>query len=728
MAVMTDAAAEQPAPRSKRVRTPTILQLEAAECGAASLAMILAYYGRRVPLEELRKTCGVSRDGSKASNVLNAGRRYGLIGRGFKKEPQTLLELALPSIIFWNFNHFVVLEGLGPKGAWLNDPALGRRRVSHAEFEESFTGVVLAFEPGPNFTPGGRSRSLIAGLVDRLVGTQTALLFAAIASAGLIVPGLAGAAFTRVFVDFVAIQHLASWLLPLVVTMLGVAAVRAGLIFVQQRVLLRLRVFMALEGAARFMWHVLRLPVEYFSARYAVEIASRNALNERLALLLAGELAVTILNAMAIAVYALAMAQYDLVLTGVGVAFALINLVCLWVVSRNLVDISRRLEMDEGKVRSITVRGFSMLDTLKATGTESLLLARWGGYHAKVLNAEQEFGRIQVFLSALPFALTAASATTIITVGGLRVMDGAITIGMLLAFQALMIMFFQPVNQLVQFGAQLQEVSADVERLDDVLRNDVDSAFVPGSPATIVAPIRLDGALSVVGLRYGYGPLDPPLIDDFCLELPPGGRVALVGSSGSGKSTIGKLIAGLYRPWGGEIRLDDIPIDRLSRPTLRHSIGYVDQNAALFPGTVRDNITLWDPTLGDERVMASANDAVIHGEIAVRPLGYDHQVDEGGRNFSGGQRQRIILARALAREPSLVVLDEATSMLDAATEYRFMEQLRRRGCGCIVIAHRLSTIRDCDEIIVLDNGVVVERGRHDALMAVDGRYRMLVES
>jgi len=721
------AAARDVFRRGSRVRTPTVLQLEATECGAASLAMVLAYHGRRVPLEQLRQECGVSRDGSKATNILKAARRHGVTARAFKKEPNQLSELELPAIIFWNFNHFVVLDSIGPKGARLNDPAFGRRLVTPDEFDESFTGVVLTFSPTEEFQRGGKRESIARGLIDRLEGAGAALIFAVVSSAGLIVPGLAAAAFTGIFVDQILIQRLDTWRVPLLLSMLAVGAIAAGLTFLQQHNLSRLRFHMALIGSARFIWHVLRLPVAYFAQRYAIEVAGRNFLNDRIAALLAGDFATTLLNMFAILVYAVVMAQYDLVLTAIGVCFAFANLACLWFSSRGVVDVSRRLQMDSAMLNSVTVGGFAMLDSLKANGAESLFMARWAGYHAKVLNAEQRLGRMQVVLGVLPFGLGIVATVAIIVVGGLRVMDGALAIGMLVGFQTLMATFSQPVTQLVGFGNQMQRMRTDFERLDDVLRQQLDPGFLR-SPEPDSRPARLDGRIRIDGLKYGYAPLDPPLIEDFSLDLQPGMRVALVGKSGSGKSTIGKLIAGLYQPWAGGIALGGRRIDEMPRATLRHSIAYVDQNTALFPGTIRDNITLWDPTLSDERIAAAAQDAMIHADIAARPQGYDHAVEEGGRNFSGGQRQRIILARALALDPSLVVFDEATSALDAATEFQIMERLRRRGCSCVIVVHRLSTVRDSDEIIVLEQGKIVERGAHAELIAANGRYRSLVES
>jgi NHLM bacteriocin system ABC transporter peptidase/ATP-binding protein len=712
----------------RRARTPVVLQMEATECGAAALASILAYHGRVVPLEELRLACGVSRDGSRASNVVRAARHYGLTARALKKETEQLAEIALPAIIFWSFNHFVVLEAINAKGAWLNDPAFGHRFVPPDEFDESFTGVVLTFAPGEAFRPARAPGGLARALLSRLQGAGGSLGFAVLAAAGLVVPALAAPAYISLFIDQVLVRKLDTWLMPLVGVMIAAGLLSAGFVLLQQFNLARLRIYLALTQSMRFVWHVLRLPVGYFTQRYAIEVATRTTLNDRLAELLAGDLAVSILNCAVIVIYAVVMAQYDLVLTAIGVGFATLNLLALMLVSRRLVDLGRRRQMDGGLLRAATVRGFGMLDTLKATGTENLFLARWAGYHAKLLNAEQSVARTEALLAAVPMALGLISSVVVVVVGGQRVMDGALTIGMLLGFQALLGLFSSPVNQLVDFGGELQEVRASLERLDDVLRQALDPGFTNQVEAGVAFAGRIGGTLRMAEIRFGYSPLDEPLIDGFALALPPGARVGLVGRSGSGKSTIGRLAIGLYQPWSGEITLDGHELASIPRDTLRHSVAYVDQSTALFPGTVRDNIALWDPTMPEERLVEATRDAMIYQEVAARPLGFDHPVAENGRDFSGGQRQRMMIARALALDPLLIVLDEATNELDTETEFQIMESIRRRGCGCIVIAHRLSTVRLCDEIIVMDQGRIIERGTHDALMARDGEYRSLVNT
>lgn len=725
----------------RRVRTPTVLQMEAVECGAASLGSILAYYGRIVALEELRVQCGVSRDGSKASNILKVARQYGLVAKGYKQEPAGLRQLPLPAIIFLYFSHFVVLEGFGRGRVYVNDPCFGPRTLTDEEFDLAFSGVVLVFEKGPDFKPGGIKRTLLGNLGKRLAGAKNALLFIFLVSLMLVVPGLVIPTFSRIFVDNILVGGMAEWFKPLMIGMIMTAALRGLLTWIQQHYLMRFEMKLALGATSRFFWHILRLPMEFFAQRFGGEIGNRVGTNDKVAALLAGSLATNALNCLMVVFYVLIMVHYDLALTMAGVLVAGLNFAFLKLISRRRIDANQRLLLERGKLMGTAMGGLQLIETLKATGGEADFFAKWAGYQAKVLDAEQKLGFSSQLLNAVPPLLTAINAVIILGVGGLRVMDGHMSMGMLVAFQSLMTSFIQPVNDLVGLGGTLQEIEGDMDRLDDVLRYPIDP-LIAAEEARVTAvggeadgldlaasmPPKLAGEVELRGITFGYSRLAPPLIENFTLKLKPGMRVALVGGSGCGKSTISKLIAGLYEPWAGEIYFDGRPRREIPRAIIINSLAMVDQDIFMFDGTIRDNLTIWDGTIPESQIVGAARDASIHELISSRAGGYEGDVGEGGRNFSGGQRQRLEIARALVINPTILILDEATSALDSLTEQQVDENVRQRGCTCVIVAHRLSTIRDCDEIVLLDRGQVVERGTHEELMTLDGHYASLLKT
>lgn len=717
----------------QRRRTPTLLQMEAVECGAAALGIILGYYDRIVPLAELRQACGVSRDGSKASNILMAARTYDLQAKGFKVDLDGLRKLECPYIVFWNFNHFLVVEGFGKDKVYLNDPARGPSTVSLDEFDKSFTGVVLVFEPGSAFKPGGRKPSVILSLRDRLQGSIGALVYCVVAGLLLVIPGLAIPTFSQMFVDNVLIEGRDDWLYPLIIGILLVSVLNGFLSLLQLQFLRRMKIKLAVGMSSRFLWHILRLPVGFYDQRFAGEISSRVRLNDNLANLLSGRLATTVISAITVVLYAAVMLQYDVVLTSIGVAFVGVNVTVLRWVSRQRVDSNMRLMQEQGKVSGVSISGLQSMETLKASGLESDFFSKWAGYYAKAINARQEMDTTNQILGLLPSFLTSVTSMLLLVVGGLRVMDGVLSIGMLVAFQGMMQRFLDPVNNLVSLAGEVQEMEGNLTRLDDVLRNDVDPAVEQEvrsltPPPHLSESVRLQGYVELRNVTFGYNRSAPPLIENLSLSLKPGQRVALVGGSGSGKSTVAKLICGLYEPWQGEILFDDQPRTRIPRSIITHSLALVEQDISLFSGSVRDNLTLWDSTVPFSNLVRATKDAAIQDVVLSMPGGYNADLAEGATNLSGGQRQRLEIARALVNNPSILVMDEATSALDAETEKIIDQKLRERGCTCVIVAHRLSTIRDCDEIIVFDRGKVVQRGTHDELQEIEGKYLQLIRS
>jgi NHLM bacteriocin system ABC transporter peptidase/ATP-binding protein len=718
-----------PVPRKQRVRTPTVLQMEAVECGAAALGMVLGYHGKIVSLEELRVACGVSRDGTKASNILKAARSYGLAGKGFSKQASELASLPLPVVVFWNFNHFVVVEGFGRGKVYLNDPGVGPRVVSAREFEQSFTGVVLVFERGPEFQPGGEKRGLVRPLSKRLQGSGVGLLYVILASLALALVGLIVPVFARVFVDYCLLGHFQSWVGPLLVGMAGTAVLRAGLTWLQRHYLLRLETKLALASSYHYFRHVLRLPVEFFTQRYGGEVGARVEINDRIARLLSRDLAANVLNVVMAVAYLALMLWFDVLLTGVGLVVAGLNFLALRWVSRQRKDANTSLLQERGKLMGINMSGLQAIETLKAGGAESDFFSRWSGQLAKVLVTDQRLAVSTLALGSVPVFLAGIDTVAILGFGAVRVMSGAMTVGTLVAFQSLMLSFLEPINQLVQLGSSLQEVEGEMNRLDDVLRYPVDPNVEKPDrqSADDDSPPRLAGRLELSKIVYGHSKLDSPVFEGLSLSMKPGTRVALVGPSGSGKTTLAKIISGIYRPWSGEVLLDGTPWGQVPREVVASSVAVVDQEFFLFEGTVREVLTMWDATIAEEDMIRAAKDACIHDDVMARPGGYDSKVEEGGSNFSGGQRQRLEIARALAGNPTLIVLDEATSALDPVTEQGIDEALRRRGCTCVIVAHRLSTIRDSDEILVLERGRIVQRGTHEELLRGRGVYRTLVE-
>ena len=710
-------------------KVPVVMQMEALECGAASLTMILAYYGKWLPLEQVRADCGVSRDGSNAKNVLRAARSYGLSAKGYRFEPEDLKTYGkFPCIIHWNFNHFVVLNGFKGDKAVLNDPAKGCYSVSMETFDKSFTGICLMFEPTESFEPDGKPRSVWAFAMERLKGAGTAVAFTVIVTVSSSLLSLIQPAFSRIFLDRLLTGVNPDWTGPFLWALSALAAVQILLAFIRSVYSARIHAKIAAVGSTSYLWKVLRLPMEFFSQRMAGDIQHRMASNASIAENLVNTLSPLVIQAAMMVFYLVVMVRYSVMLTLVGVFSIVINLFVSRYISRKRVNLTRVQMRDAGKLSGTTVAGIEMIETIKASGAENGFFEKWSGYQASVNAQKVEFSRLNRRIGLIPQLVSTLTDTAVLVLGVWLVMEGQFTVGMVMAFQGFLNAFSAPATQLISAGQTIQELRTDMERIEDVMRYP-DDAVCDDTPLNEdVQYDKLTGAIEMKNVTFGYSRLAEPLIRDFSMTLKQGSRVAFVGASGCGKSTLAKLISGLYQPWSGEILFDGKPQTAIDRSVFTGSLAVVDQDIILFEDTIANNIKMWDSSIEDFEMILAARDAQIHSDIMQRDGGYNYKLTEGGKDLSGGQRQRLEIARVLAQDPTIIILDEATSALDAKTEYDVVKSIKDRGITCIVVAHRLSTIRDCEEIIVLDRGVVVERGTHEELYARNGFYTKLVTS
>ena len=712
----------------ERVQVPTILQMEATECGAASLGMILAYYGRWMPLEVLRQECGVTRDGSNADNLLKAARRQGCVAKAFAGRSQVLRKKEFPLILFWEFNHFLVLEGFKGDTVYLNDPAMGRRTVPWDEFQESYTGVYMKITPGEGFKPEGEPYSIAKAVAAKLREDKWALIFLMALGLCMIIPGLAIPVMGQIFIDDIFSMKHPDWIVKLLNAMLGTMVLLGVMTAMRAAVLTYWQKKLTIADSSSFFWHVLRLPVAFFQQRYAADVASRIQYNESNAEVLTNQAATALLD-LAIAIfYLLLLFQYSVPLTLIGISVSVVNILVFFYMRRRQADLIKRIQQDAAKGYGVLMSGLMMIESVKAGGNEGDLFAKWAGYEAKASIATQQMQVWAMKVKLLPLILAGINSGLIMTVGGFSIMEGVMTAGVYMAFNTLIAKFQEPVQKLLALGSVLQSTEMQMQRLDDVRRYQIDTLNYPDESQTIgFSGTRLSGELTMKDVSFGYSPLDPPLLEHFDMHLEPGRWAAVVGASGSGKSTLAKIVAGLYEEWSGDVLFDGVKRREIPRPVIINSISMVDQDVFQITGTVRDNITLFDKSIPFADVMQAAQDACIHEDILKLRGGYEAEVAEGGMNFSGGQRQRLEIARALAMNPSLLILDEATSAIDPMTELKCLDNIRRRGCSCLIVAHRLSTIRDADEIIVLEKGKVAERGTHRELIQNDGPYRRLIE-
>lgn len=710
------------------VKTPTIYQMEGTECGAASLSMIMAYYGKNVPLDKVRVDTGVSRDGCKASKILQGARKYGFDTSGRRMSLKALIEeKEVPCIIHWNFNHFVVYEGIKNNHAYINDPAQGRRKLTIEELDEGFTGIVLKFKPNSSFKKEKQKNSLFGFVKDRLNGQKLALTYLILIGICLIVPGLLSPIFTQIFLDDILLKGNTDWLIILLIAMVLSALFNSGFTFYRNIILQRLSNKMSLISGHKFISHMLRLPMSFFDQRFAGDLAERVNNNNKVCEFIAGDLAQNILNIFVSLFYLILLLFYSPTLTFVGICNIVLNFVIIKITSEKLSTSMMKMMQDEGTLNGVLVSGISMIDTLKASGVENEYVSRVLGNYAKSIRMEQEYGKIQQILNSIPQITNQICNVLVMMIGGCMVINGNLTVGMLMAFNSLLGSFTAPVNELITFVQKIQEIKADISRVDDILRYEEDNLFKLEKKENIGTK-KLSGDIRLENISFGYSLLEKPLIEDFSFNLTSGKSIAFVGASGCGKSTISKVISSLYLPWNGKIIVDGMDLHEVQSEIINSSISTVSQEITIFEGTIRDNLTMWNRKIRDEDIIQATKDACIHDMITKKDNAYDFVLTEGGTNISGGQRQRLEIARALVTNPTILVMDEATSALDAITEKNIIDNIKRRGCTCIIVAHRLSAIIDCDEIIVMEKGKIVQRGNHETLIKQEGHYQKLVKN
>ncbi len=710
-------------------KVPVVIQLEALECGAASLTMILAYYGKWIPLEQVRADCGVSRDGSNAKNILKAARSYGLTAKGYRYEPEALRrEGKFPCIIHWNFNHFVVLCGFKGNKAVINDPAKGTYSVTMEQFDKSFTGICLMMEPGENFVKEGKPKSVVEFVKKKLKGAGSAFALVVITTIissliGIITPG-----FSNVFADHLLSGKNPEWFMPFIWGISAISLLQIIIQMIQATYSLRVNGKIAIVADSRYMWHVLRLPMEFFSQRMAGDIQGRRSQNAGIAGSIIQTFAPLSIEAVMLFFYLFVMLRYSVVLSLIGIVSVFLNMAVSSYISKKRINLTRVSQRDSGKLQGATVAAIEMIESIKSSGAENGFFEKWAGYQAAVNTSQTKFTKLNAYVGIIPSVISMLTNTLVLMGSVYLCQNGKWTVGMISAFSGFLGSFLSPAMQFVSASQSLQEMRTSMERIEDVMEYPVAVPDTYSSLSDEEEYDKLSGKIELKNVTFGYSKLSEPLIRDFSLTLLPGQRVAFVGPSGCGKSTLSKLISGLYKPWSGEILFDGKRIDEINRSVFTGSLSVVDQDIILFEDTIANNIRMWDTSIEDFEIILAARDAKIHEDIMKRDGGYQYKLMEGGKDLSGGQRQRLEIARVLAEDPTIIIMDEATSALDAKTEYEVVSSIKNRGITTVVVAHRLSTIRDSDEIIVLDKGKVVERGTHDELYALGGVYFSLVSN
>ncbi len=702
--------------------------MEAAECGAASLAMILGYYERYVPLEKLRLECGVSRDGSNALNLLRAAEKYGLEGRGFAKSKNALLEIDFPAIILWGPAHYVVLEGFGKNRVYLNDPGSGKRAVGYDEFEKTYSGIILTFKKTHEFKIGGiKPLALHQRIFKHVKETPSPFAFLLLTSACLLIPGFAFPAFLVVFIDSYFSKLFISWKWEFLLLVAIAALFSGALVWTQLYFLNRLNTKLSVRLSSNFLWHLLRLPFSYFENRNVGQISQFMSFNQSVADILTGSVIFILVHILFFFFFAFAMFAYDSVIAWIGLTVGIINLATMVLLYYSRSDALSIMQINQTMSTCASIFGLSHMDAIKIRGGESDFFSTWSGIYTKTLNQKQKLEKNDLILSVLPVFFQMLAWAALLGIGAFRIIEGTLSIGMLMALGLLQISFLVPISSLVKLSPLILSLKKGSQHLDDIENSQVDLIYQ--SPPKKTDKVKLNGSLEFRNVSFQYSPLSPLIVKDLSFTIQPGQKFAILGRNGSGKSTLAKLAAGIYHPVSGQIIYDGIPIEEIPPDLFRSSIASIEQDIFLFSGTVWENITLWNEEVPDKWIYEAAQDAGIHEEISLREGGYDSIVTQSGNNFSISDKQQLQLARGFLYHPTFLILDKAMSNLETEVELAIMDRIKTRGISALIIEDRLSSIRDCDQILVLDGeGNIAQRGTHQELQGVEGIYKELFKS
>jgi ATP-binding cassette, subfamily B, bacterial len=709
----------------QKQRVPEIGQMSAVECGLACLAMVLSYHGRQTSIAELRAQSGLGRDGLSALSIVKIARNYNMRVRAISLQHADFRNIPLPAIVHWEFNHFLVVERSSSKGVSVVDPAQGRRQLTSEEFDQGFTGIAITLEPGVNFDRSMASSKLSLREYMLQYARQTPTTIVQVVGASLLLQcfGLVLPLLTKFVIDELLPLKINSLMPLLAVGIILLVITQSLATLLRDWLLVYLRARIDMQMMLDFFERLLTLPYAFFQVRSSGDLLSRMGSNTVIRDTLSNQLISTFLDSGTVIIYFIILTWQSLPFAGLALGLGMLQVILLLTSNRAIHELSRKELAAQGKSQGYMAEALSGMATLKAAGAEQQAMEQWTNLFLEQLNISVRRNYLSVILSNIMTALRMLTPLALLWLGALEVLNGSFSTGTMFALNALAASFLTPLGSLVSSGQSLQVVRAHFERLTDV------SSAEPEQDRTkALPPPYLSGRIQLNHVSFRYDAENQDVLRDINLQIEAGQKVALVGRTGSGKSTLGKLLLGLYLPTQGQILYDNFPLSNLDYQEVRRQFGVVMQDTSLFSGSVRQNIALHDNSMENEKIVKAAQLAAIHQDILQMPMGYETLVSEGGSALSGGQRQRLAIARAIAHNPAILLLDEATSSLDVLTEQQVEQNLHAVDCTQVIIAHRLSTIRDADVIVVLDRGNIVEKGSHFELMVRNGYYAQLVRS